>query len=115
MTNQFRGELEVNLGKKKYKTRLTVDSLIRLETTTGQSLIKLTQRLSEGNLTLTEIASIITPALRGGGEDIKEDEVAKIIYQSGVADGIRVCGELLSNVLSGGSEDDEEKKEVEAI
>ena len=45
--------------------------------------------------------------------DIKEDEVIKIIYQSGIADGIRVCGELLANVLAGGQEDDE-KKEVEA-
>jgi len=92
---------------------LTVDSLIRLEQTSGQSLIKLTQRLSEGSLTLSDIASIITPAIRGGGEDIKEDEVVKIIYQSGVADGIRVCGELLANVLAGGQEDDE-KKEIEA-
>ena len=92
---------------------MTVDSLIKLEQTTGQSLIKLTSRLSEGSLTLTEIASIITPAIRGGGEDIKEDEVIKIIYQSGIADGIRVCGELLANVLAGGQEDDE-KKEVEA-
>ena len=113
MTNPFRGEKEVKLGNKTYKTRLTVDSLIKLEQTTGQSLIKLTSRLSEGSLTLTEIASIITPAIRGGGEDIKEDEVIKIIYQSGIADGIRVCGELLANVLAGGQEDDE-KKEVEA-
>lgn len=92
---------------------MTVDSLIRLEQSTGQSLIKLTQRLSEGNLTLSEISAIITPALRGGGEDIKENDVIKIIYESGVADGIRVCGELLSNVLAGGQEDDE-KKEIEA-
>ena len=113
MTNPFRGEKEVKLGNKTYKTRLTVDSLIRLEQTTGQSLIKLTQRLSEGSLTLSDIASIITPAIRGGGADIKEDEVIKIIYQSGIADGIRVCGELLANVLAGGQEDDE-KKEVEA-
>ena len=113
MTNPFRGEKEGKLGNKTYKTRLTVDSLIRLEQTTGQSLIKLTQRLSEGSLTLSDIASIITPAIRGGGADIKEDEVIKIIYQSGVADGIRVCGELLANVLAGGQEDDE-KKEIEA-
>ena len=113
MTNPFRGEKEVKLGNKTYKTRMTVDSLIKLEQTTGQSLIKLTSRLSEGSLTLTEIASIITPAIRGGGADIKEDEVIKIIYQSGIADGIRVCGELLANVLAGGQEDDE-KKEIEA-
>ena len=113
MTNPFRGEKEVKLENKTYKTRLTVDSLIRLEQTTGQSLIKLTQRLSEGSLTLSDIASIITTAIRGGGADIKEDEVIKIIYQSGVADGIRVCGELLANVLAGGQEDDE-KKEIEA-
>lgn len=92
---------------------MTVDALIKLEQNTGQSLIRLTQRLSEGTLTLTEIASIITPAIRGGGADIKQDEVASMIYQSGIAEGIRVCGELLANVLAGGQEDDE-KKEIEA-
>ena len=113
MTNPFRGEKEVKLGNKTYKTRLTVDSLIKLEQNTGQSLIRLTSRLSEGSLTLTDIASIITPAIRGGGADIKQDEVIGIIYQSGIAEGIRVCGELLANVLAGGQEDDE-KKEIEA-
>ena len=92
---------------------MTVDALVRLEQNTGQSLIRLTQRLSEGTLTLSDISSIITPAIRGGGADIKEDDVIKIIYQSGIADGIRVCGELLANVLAGGQEDDE-KKEIEA-
>ena len=52
MTNPFRGELEVNLGKKTYKTRMTVDSLIRLETSLGQSIVQLTQKLSEGHASL---------------------------------------------------------------
>lgn len=77
----------------------------------GQSIVQLTQKLSEGNLTLTEMSSIITPALRGGGEDIEENKVISLVYSSGITEGMRVCGELLANVLQGGQNNTEKKPE----
>ena len=115
MTNPYRGELEVNLGNKTYKTRMTVDSLIRLETSLGQSIVQLTQKLSEGQLSLTEMSFIIHSALKGGGNDIKENEVNQLIYLAGITEGMRVCGELLANVLQGGQRETEKKQEEQEL
>ena len=54
------------------------------------------------------------PALRGGGNDVDVSAVAKIIYQAGVAEGMRVAAELLVNVLTAGSNDDDESAEGNA-
>ena len=38
MANPMKGEVEVTLGDDTYKTRLTVDSLIKIEEETGKGL-----------------------------------------------------------------------------
>jgi hypothetical protein len=108
MTNPFRGELKVNLGKNQYNTRLTIDACMRIESTCGASLIKLATRLTEGDLLITDIANVLTPALRGGGNSMSHQEVCALVYEAGMADGLRVCGEILANVLNAGNKDEEE-------
>jgi len=90
---------------------MTVDSLIRVETSLGQSIVQLTTKLSEGHLSLTEMGFIIHSALKGGGNNIEENKVNHIIYESGISEGMRVCGELLANVLQGGQRENEKKSE----
>ena len=94
---------------------MTVDSLIRLETSLGQSIVQMTQKLSEGQLSFSELSFIIQSALKGGGSDIKENEVNQLIYQSGITEGMRVCGELLANVLQGGQRETEKKQEEQEL
>lgn len=83
------------------------------------SLVKLATKLTGGDLTIGEITNILTPAFRGGGNDVKNNDIAKIIYEGGLPEGMRVCGEVLTNVLmagnTDGSNDDEsaEKNEQE--
>ena len=113
MTNPFRGELKVKLTNKVYKTRMTVNSCIQAEQAIGQSRIRLTGELAEGNLTMTQMVAILHPALRGGGNDMTGDEVAELIYQTGVAQSMVAVGEILANVLTGNSEDTEEKKDAD--
>lgn len=93
---------------------MTVDGCITVETACGMSLIKLATKLTEGDLTIGEITNILTPAFRGGGNDVKNNDIAKIVYEGGLPDGMRVCGEILTNVLMAGktnSEDDGESAE----
>ena len=94
---------------------MTVDSLIRLETSLNQSIVQLTQKLSEGHLSFSELSFIIQSALKGGGNDIKENEVNQLIYESGITEGMRVCGELLANVLQGGQRETEKKQEEQEL
>ena len=94
---------------------MTVDSLIRIETALGQSIVQLTTKLSEGHLSLSETSFIIHSAMKGGGSDIKDNEVSQLIYESGLAEGMRVCGELLANVLQGGQRETEKKQEEQEL
>jgi len=121
MANPFRGELQVKLGDKTYKTRMTVDGCMQAEAACGTSLVRIATRLSEGDLTVMDISNVLTPALKGGGNDVDQTKVAKIVYESGLAEGMRVCGEILANVLTAGqandddSEEDSEKNEQEVM
>jgi len=117
MANPFRGELQVNLGGKTYKTRMTVDGCMQAEAACGTSLVQIATRLSEGNLTVLEIANVLTPAFKGGGNDLDQTKVAKIVYEAGIAEGMRVCGEILANVLTAGgsSQDDDESTEKNEV
>lgn len=125
MTNPFRGELQLKLGSKTYKSRMTVDGCMQAEAACGCSLVKIATKLSEGDLTVLDITNVLTPALKGGGNDVDHTKVAKIVYEAGLADGMRVCGEVLANVLTAGqttdddfdddSEEDSEKNVDEAV
>ena len=121
MANPFRGELQVKLGDKTYKTRMTVDGCMQAEAGCGTSLVRIATRLSEGDLTVMDISNVLTPALKGGGNDVDQTKVAKIVYEAGLAEGMRVCGEILANVLTAGqandddSEEDSEKNEQEVM
>ena len=118
MANPFRGELQVSLGGKTYKTRMTVDGCMQAEVACGQSLVRIATKLSEGDLTVMEIISVLTPAFKGGGNDVDNKKMATIVYESGLAEGMRACGEILANVLNAGNVEEEaeesEKNDQEA-
>ena len=117
MANPFRGELQLSLGGETYKTRMTVDGCMQAEAACGQSLVRITSRLREGDLSVMEIAQVLTPAFKGGGNNVDQAKVARMIYEAGIVDGMRVCAEVLTNILIAGdddSEDDSEKNLEEA-
>tara|TARA_R100000908_G_scaffold11622_1_gene4157 strand:- start:1923 stop:2213 length:291 start_codon:yes stop_codon:yes gene_type:complete len=84
---------------------------MQAESACGTSLVRIATKLSEGDLTVMDIANVLTPAFKGGGNDVDQTKVAKIIYEAGLAAGMRVCGEILANVLMAGKSDDEDNDE----
>ncbi len=113
MSNPKRGELEIVLGEKKYKARVTLDVAIRIEQSCGMGIVKVTQALSEGSLTTSQMIAIITPVIRAGGNDISDKQVGEALWTAGVTSGITVVGEILTSILSvGGDEGNEEQAEA---
>ena len=110
MVNPFRGELQVKLGDKTYKTRMTVDGCMQAEAACGTSLVRIATRLSQGDLMVSDLANVMTPAFKGGGNDIDNKKMARIIYEAGLAESMRVCGEILANVLMAGNDEDQEEE-----
>ena len=113
MTNKFRGELKVKLNKTDYNTRLTLDGIMRIEQSTGKPILKLANDLMSSNISMTDILTIMTTAIRGGRNNIQQKEVGDILFEAGMIESMRVCGEVLSNTITGGASKEDEKKQEE--
>ncbi len=100
------------LGEKTLTGRVTLDVIMRIERQLGRGIIKVATSLSEADISVTEILAIITPVVRAGGNDVKEKDVQGYIWDAGIADGIRVCSEILAEAL--GVSDDSEGNEEKA-
>lgn len=101
MANKLRGEVKIDLGGVEHTARLTIDSIIRLEEKEGESLIKMASRLADADMTTAKIVSILHLALRGGtGKDLSESEVKKMVWEAGLASGMKAVGEVLSASLT---------------
>lgn len=103
MANPKRGEMTIILGEKKYNGKVTLDVIMRIERQLGKGIVKIAQSLSEGDLTTEQIIAVITPVVRGGGNDIKEADIKKDIWECGLAESLRVCSEIVAQTLGAGN------------
>lgn len=106
--NPKRGELDIKLGDKSYIGRITIDNLMRIETTLGKGVVKVAQSMSEGDITIAELLAIIKPVIASGGSKIDDKELSQIIWNAGLTEGIRVASEILSTALLAGQQDNPE-------
>ena len=114
MTNPLKGEINLTLGDQEYKTRLTVDSLMQIETATGMGIIKLAQRMSDGDIRVQDIIQVLLYALRGGGNDFDIKKVGSIVGDVGIVGSTQAVAKLLTATLIDSDEEDKgvsEKKE----
>ena len=105
--NPRRGEISIKLGDTTYKGRVTLDAMMKIETSMQLGLVRIATRLSDGDMTLQEIVAVLTPVIRGGNNDVTEQEVMKLVWQSGMMEGMRIVGDIVGMALN----PDNEKKE----
>ncbi len=110
MTNPMKGEMTIELGGEQYACRLTVDSLIKIETELNQGILAITQRISEADVRLNDLAVILYYALRGGGKDLSQSDSKKIIQGAGIIPCTTAVAKLLVSVLSDPNAEESEKK-----
>ena len=113
MTNPLKGEIDLVLGTKTYKARLTVDAIINIEESVGCGIIKLASKMSEGDISISDMKAVLLPALRGGGNDLDEKDVSKIIQNEGIIGCTTAVANLITSVLSTGGEEDKKKPQEE--
>ncbi len=82
-----------------YKTRMSLDTIMKIEEKLGTSLIQVANKLSQGGILLTEIVIILTYAIRAGGNDVKENDIKELVSEIGYVESIKVTGQLLTNAL----------------
>ena len=97
MANLRRGEITAEIGGETFVLCLTLGALAELEDACGaQDLVALTARFARGRLAARDAIRIVAAGLRGAGESVTEDEVARMTTPGGAAGFARIVGELIA-------------------
>ena len=115
MANPMKGQIDLTLGTDTYKARLTVDSIMQIEAAGGCGIIKLANKMAEGDIRMSDLIYVLTPALRGGGNDLQQEDVKKLVGNTGIVDSAKAVAELLTKSLTtdSGEEGEAEGKKKE--
>tara|TARA_R110000824_G_scaffold83745_1_gene209479 strand:+ start:559 stop:906 length:348 start_codon:yes stop_codon:yes gene_type:complete len=105
MTNPLKGQIELELGSKTYTARLTVDSIIKIETAVGCGIIKLASKMAEADIKMTDLISVLLHSLRGGGNDLQEKDISNIIQDIGIVEATKSVAQLITSSLMADSEE----------
>ncbi len=109
--NKLKAEKIIVVNDVEYKARMPIDTIMRIETALNCGLLKLAQRLTEADITLSEVVQFLTLALRGGGNDIKEKEVKALVNSMGLVEAFKVTGEIIALALDTNEEEKEKKNQ----
>tara|TARA_R110002124_G_scaffold2441_2_gene15555 strand:+ start:270 stop:554 length:285 start_codon:yes stop_codon:yes gene_type:complete len=91
---------------------MSIDTIIRIEQALGCSILKLGTKLAQTDITMTEMISVITLALRAGGNNLQDKEVKVLISEIGMLEGIKMAGELVTLALNVDDDTEDEKKSL---
>lgn len=95
--NARKGEVEVEFDGKTMTMRATFDCMTRIEQQTGERLVPLLTRFTQGDLGYRDAAIIITEGLRAGSEagGANLKAVGEEIFSKGIAAFTEPCVRLL--------------------
>jgi Phage tail tube protein, GTA-gp10 len=97
MSNLHRGEIEAEIGGANRRLVLTLGALAELEAAFGaDDLVALAERFGTGRLKACDLVRIIAAGLRGAGEAVSDDEVARMAVAGGATGYVRIAGELIA-------------------
>ena len=86
MTNRHRGEVDVVLSGRRYTMCLTLGALAELEDAFAcGDLTALSERFGTGRLSAKDAVKVLGAGLRGGGNEVADDEVAQMPADGGAA------------------------------
>lgn len=103
MVNRHRGETALMVAGEAWPMRLTLGALTELENAFAvESLPALGQRFVGGQLSARDITCILSAGLRGAGRAIRDEEVAELPFDEGLAGAIRAAIALLEATFGAG-------------
>jgi hypothetical protein len=103
MANTHRGEIEAEIGGERRRLVLTLGALAELEAAFGaDDLVALAERFGSGRLKAADLTNIIGAGLRGAGEAVTDEEVARMAVADGAQGYVRIAGALIAATFGGG-------------
>jgi hypothetical protein len=102
MANRHRREIDAEIGGTRRTLVLTLGALAELEATFGaDDLAELADRFGTGRLTARDLIRVIGAGLRGAGEAINDDDVARLSVPGGAEGYVRIAADLLTATFGG--------------
>lgn len=96
MANLHRGEIDAEIGGSRRKLVLTLGALAELEAAFGaDDLVALAERIGRGRLSARDVAFILGAGLRGAGETVSDEEVARLTAPGGASGFVRIAVALI--------------------
>lgn len=103
MANPHRGEIDAEIGGRTRTLVLTLGALAELEAAFGAGdLVALAERFGSGRLSAQDLIRIIGAGLRGAGESVTDEEVARMHVPGGAEDYVRIAVALIEATFGGG-------------
>ena len=81
---------------------------MRIETNLGKGVLKIAQELQNAEMSATQMVSILTPVLRSSGADLKDKDVANLIWDAGFAQGLKIIAEVIIFIIGAGDDEGNE-------
>ena len=96
MANARRGEIAAVIDGEERVLCLTLGALAELEGRMGAGdLVGLGERFSEGRVSARDLTAIIGAGLRGGGNNVSDDDLARMAIEGGLRGAAEVAVRLL--------------------
>jgi hypothetical protein len=96
MVNLYRGEIEAELGGRRFRLCLTLAALAELESELGEGdILSLAERFEKGRLSSLDAICIIGAGLRGAGHEISNAEVGRLPAAAGAVTYVDIVARLL--------------------
>jgi hypothetical protein len=96
MANILRGEISAYLGGQERTLCLTLGALAELEARlqTGD-LVGLSERFARGNVSARDLIALLGAGLRGGGNQVSDDDLARMSVEGGLTGAAQIAAALL--------------------
>jgi len=105
MANRYRGEVTAVLDGRQWTLCLTLGALAELERAfQADDMTALVARFSTGTLSARDATTIIGAGLRGAGNSVDDDQVARMTANGGAAGFAAIVTELLTATFGGTEE-----------
>ena len=88
---------------------------MQIEDACNCGIIKLATRMGEADIRMSEILNVLTPALRGGGNDFQKKDVIKIVQEAGIVKATAAVANLLAQSLTDDSEEETDEGKQEQV
>ncbi|WEK02777.1 MAG: gene transfer agent family protein [Candidatus Devosia phytovorans] len=96
MRNHLRGEIDAEIGGERRVLCLTLGALAELESRLqAGDLVGLAERFGSGRVSARDLTAILGAGLRGGGNDISDDDLARFAIEGGLKGAAEIAARLL--------------------